>query len=194
MPAVKCKQTGCDKTVYFMNLCYDHVAQTFGGEIPEKLKQQHGEDPDKETTPEPTTCKVHQCEKTTYAKGYCHPHYHKLQRIIKDYDDGKYPLRARKAAKGTCEVEDCNRPARTRDMCQQHYTRLLRTGTTKKLDQRNRVTLDYYLRVRELNPEVYDVELLEKAKELFNMNGYKHLNDYAKHVYGIDLTTPATTQ
>ena len=97
-------------------------------------------------------CCLESCERTSYARELCHPHYRRLQRhgdVFADLPIGRSravcavaSCSALVAAQGvcsahtpsvttrraTCAVEACERHVYSRDLCEAHYRRRQRTG------------------------------------------------------------------
>lgn len=69
-------------------------------------------------------CSVEGCDRRTYARGLCEPHYRRRQRT----GDVNADRAIGDVAVYPCLVESCRRLATERGLCHAHYLRLLRTG------------------------------------------------------------------
>lgn len=67
------------------------------------------------------TCKIEECDKDVYARGWCNRHYQRWRL----YGN---PTADRRRVRKPCTIEGCERLARTRTWCTKHYQRWLDHG------------------------------------------------------------------
>lgn len=70
------------------------------------------------------TCSLKDCQRVTYVRGYCRPHYRRLMAYGDPY--GAPPTKPH----NRCQVQDCTSEARSKsaDLCKKHYHRQYRHG------------------------------------------------------------------
>lgn len=87
-------------------------------------RQEHRVDRDDTPTPDATdrgapTCREHECDRTTYSRGWCELHYRRWLRTGTAH---------RPARPTICSVESCDNAPTERGWCHGHYLRWVRTG------------------------------------------------------------------
>lgn len=70
------------------------------------------------------SCEVEGCERETFRRAWCSPHYQRWQRHGDPLGGGRY----RDGKPKKCAVDGCTTPWKVRDWCEPHYMRFMRYG------------------------------------------------------------------
>lgn len=73
-------------------------------------------------------CNAKECDRKSYAKGYCDKHY---RRVKKTGTAEKTSFTQKE-----CHSTECKRGSKSKGLCDMHYRRFKKTGTFKKIDRR----------------------------------------------------------
>lgn len=89
----------------------------------------------------PKICSVEGCEKEIFCRGYCRPHYRRLQRYNDPLAGGPYQEYKNKGK--MCRINGCKNMAATKGLCSKHYQRLLSHGNIFYSGHRDHRFLDH---------------------------------------------------
>jgi hypothetical protein len=79
-----------------------------------------------------TSCKIDECTKDTWAKGWCGTHYRRWQR----YGDPLFVKQVKQRNPDECTVDDCHDEPYGKGLCNKHWQRMRKTGDPTVVKQR----------------------------------------------------------